>query len=172
MSDAIQLRSVAFHETCAIDIIEKLRREIDRIECADSGEAARDHVVNAFWTAWHVHQWMWSAISDKPDLKLAVLRYRGLEGEAIEGHETFGDLLASRFVPLKICRFIATSSQYVEVSLTGEQGLVSLAPPTMVPDSVRPTPMIMVMARPIAATRLLVEIDDYWVTMILDCGIG
>src|SRR4051794_40613001 len=107
MSDAT-LRLVAFHDTCAIDIIEKLRRDIDRIERADGGEAVRDHVVNAFWTAWHVHQWMWSTISDKPDLKLAVLRYRGLEGETIEDHETFGNMLASRFVPLKICRLIAT----------------------------------------------------------------
>src|SRR5215813_241210 len=113
MSDATQLSSVAFHDTRAIDVIEKLRREIDRIETAVNGEAVRDHVVNAFWTAWHIHQWLWTAISDKPELKRALLRYRGLENETIGGPETFGALLASRFVPLKICRFIATSSQYV-----------------------------------------------------------
>jgi hypothetical protein len=169
MSDASKLTLVTFHNTCAIDTIEKLRREVDRIECADDSDSVRDHVVNAFWTAWHVHQWMWDTIRDKPSLKLAVLKYRGIERHQIEDHETFGALLASRFVPLKICRLIAASSQYVQVSLTGEHGLLLLATPDS--NSVRSTPMVMLMGRPIAATRLLVEIDDYWVTMILDCGI-
>jgi len=31
--------------------------------------------------------------------------------------------------------------------------------------------MVIVMRRPIAATRLLMAVDDYWVTMILEYGI-
>ena len=168
MNEAAPLALVLLADTCARHVIEKLRREVHRIEIADDADSVRDHVVNAFCTAWHVHQWMWDAISQKPDLKLAVLRYRGIEHQTIENHETFGAALAGRFVPLKICRMIAASSRYVQISSTAVQANMSVADNG---SSVRAKPMIIVMGRPIAATRLLLEVDDYWVTMILDCGI-
>ena len=171
MSEASRLTLVTFHQTCGRDVIEKLRREVERIEGIDDPGSIGDHVINAFWTAWHVHQWMWDVISDKPDLKLAVLKYRGIEHYKIEDHETFGAVLAGRFVPLKICRMIATSSRYVHVSSTDEQCKMSIANLVANENSVRSKPMVIVMGRPIAATRLLVEVDDYWVTMILDCGL-
>lgn len=171
MNEAARHTLVALGDTCARDVIEKLRREVRRIESADDDESVRDHVVNAFFTAWHVHRWMWETISEKPDLKLAVLRYRGIEHQTIENHETFGAVLAGRFVPLKICRMIATSARYVQIPSTAVQTKMSVADPAANGSSVRSKPMIIVMGRPIAATRLLVEVDDYWVTMILDCGI-
>jgi hypothetical protein len=114
---------------------------------------------------------MWDAISDKPDLKLAVLKYRGIERYTIEDHETFGAVLAGRFVPLKICRMIATSSRYVQVSSTDAQPKMSVANLGANENFVPSKPMVVVMGRPIAATRLLVEVDEYWVTMITDCGL-
>jgi hypothetical protein len=171
MSEAARLTSVTFHQTCARDVIEKLRREVQRIESIDDPDSGKDHVINAFWTAWHIHHWMWDAISEKPDLKRAVLTYRGIESQTIEDHETFGAVLAGRFVPLKICRMIATSSRYVHVVPTDVQAKMSVADPAGNGNVVRSRPMVIVMGRPIAATRLLVEVDDYWVTMILDCGI-
>ena len=171
MNEAARVTLVALDDTCARHVIEKLRREVQRIESADDADSVRDHVVNAFCTAWHVHQWMWDAISEKPDLKLAVLRYRGIEHQAIKNHETFGAVLAGRFVPLKICRMIATSSRYVQVSSTAVPASMSEADPAANGSTGRSKPMVIVMGRPIAATRLLVEVDDYWVTMILDCGL-
>ena len=171
MNEAAPLALVALADTCARHVIEKLRRELQRIESADDADCARDHVVNAFCTAWHVHQWMWDAISEKPDLKRAVLRYRGIEHQTIENHETFGAVLAGRFVPLKICRMIATSSRYVQVSSTDAQPKMSVANLGANENFVPSKPMVIVMGRPIAATRLLVEIDEYWVTMITDCGL-
>jgi len=164
-------RLVTFDRTSACDIIEKLRRDIARIDSSTECAFARDHTVNAFWTAWHIHQWMWDAISNKPDLKLAVLKYRGIERYTIEDHETFGAVLAGRFVPLKICRMIATASRYVQVSSTDVQATMSVDTLGANDNLVRSKPMVIVMGRPIAATRLLVEIDDYWVTMITDCGL-
>jgi hypothetical protein len=180
MSDAARLSLVAFHNTSAEDVIEKLRREIDRIDAAGGQEFIRDHVVNAFWTAWHVHNWMWNAIKEKPDLKTAVLKYRGIENERIEDHESFGAALARRFVPLRICRMVATSSRYVHVGLSMD--VLTVASTTDPADaspcgamvnleSVRPIPMVVILGKPVAATRLLVEVDDYWVTMILECEI-
>jgi hypothetical protein len=118
-----------------------------------------------------VHKWIWDAISEKPDLKLAVLKYRGIETQIVEDHQSFGAMLAGRFIPLTICRMIATSSRYVHVLSNDAQAMMSIAEPVANTNLALSTPMIIVMRRPIAATRLLMEVDDYWVTMILDCGI-
>jgi hypothetical protein len=164
-------RLVTFDRTSAFDVIEKLRRDIARIDSSTECSIARDHTINAFWTAWHIHQWMWDAISDKPDLKLAVLKYRGIERYTIGDHETFGAVLAGRFVPLKICRMIATSPRYVQVSSTDAQAKMSGADLGASENLASSKPMVIVMGRPIAATRLLVEVDEYWVTMMNDCGL-
>ena len=162
MNEATRLGLVSFHATSAADVIEKLRRELQRIEQASDLETAKDHVTNAFWSAWHVHKWMWDAIDEKPDLKQTVLEYRGIACCEIDDEVAFGAMLASRFMPLKICRLIATSSRYVDVTSGLSSNLSSSTPSSL---------NLVVLGRPISATRLLTEIDNYWVTMILDCGI-
>ena len=118
MNDAIGQRAkgprlVTFDRTSAFDVIEKLRRDIARIDSSTEWTIARDHTVSAFWTAWHIHQWLWDVISKKPELKSALLSYRGIDNDQIEDSVAFGTALAQRFVPLKICRMIATSPNYV-----------------------------------------------------------
>jgi hypothetical protein len=163
MSEAVRLGLVKFRATSGSDVIEKLRRELQRIEQSDDPETAKDHVINAFWTTWHVHKWMWDAIDGKPELKKAVLEYRGIASYKIDDEVTFGAVLASRFVPLKICRQIATSSSYVDVS--------PIVPETTLAIAIKPTPTVVVLGKPVSAVRLLMEADQYWVAMILDCGI-
>ena len=161
MGDAQRLGLVKFRETSAADVIHKIRRELQRIETADDPEVASDHILNAFCSAWYVHAWMWGAIRDKPDLKHAVLCYRGLQHEPIHDAASFGTILAGRFVPLSICRLIATSARFAHV-----QSAVKLTHARKQSEHV-----IFVLGKPISAIRLLVEIDDYWVDMILDCGL-
>jgi len=163
MNEAARLGLLNFRATSPSDVIEKLRRELQRIEQASDPETAQDYVINAFWSAWHVHRWMWDAIDVKPDLKQAVLEYRGIASYKIDNEVAFGAVLASRFMPLKICRLIATSSRYVDVSPT--------LPETSVAITMRSTPHIVVLGKPISAARVLKEVDDYWITMIVDCGI-
>lgn len=164
MSEIARTGIVDLRATSGSAVIEKLRRELQRIEQANHSEVVRDHVINAFWTAWHVHRWMWNAIDGKPDLKRAVLEYRGIASYRIDDDVAFGAVLASRFVPLKICRQIAISPNYVDVSPT--------LPETSISISIKPTPTIVILGRPMSAVRLLMEVDQYWVTMIVDCGIN
>jgi hypothetical protein len=179
---------VAFDQTSARDVIEKLRREIDRIESLAERDFAKDHVMNAFSTAWHIHEWLWDTIKDEPELKAAVLKYRGID-ETIDDHQAFGLALARRFVPLKICRVIATSSKHLHVIVSSESrehdgaefqafdviggGLSGTTQDPSVPalSAVRCMPAVIIMGRRVAAARLLAEIDDYWVTLIEGCGI-
>jgi hypothetical protein len=186
MSDDTGLRLIAFEKTSAKDVLAKLHREIDRIDSSIDHDHVGDHVVNAFWTAWHFHEWLWAAINEKPALKAAVLKYRGLDSENIDNRLSFGMALADRFVPLKICRVIATSSRHVSVTLAKP----SMHPELSAIDDIghasadeeqhlstlhlsfgQDVPAVVVMGRPVVATRLLKEVEDYWVTLIHECGV-
>lgn len=184
MTTGVELKLVTLEETTAKDLFDKLRRELTRIEDAAESGSARDHVVNAFSTAWHFHAWIWDAIKERPDLKTTVIQYRGID-EKIDNQNAFGAALARRFVPLKICRMIATSSRFVHVILQAE-GPNEMSTPFGSPATVNaPThglsspasplnggaSLLSIMGRPIAATRLLAEIEDYWATLIYECGI-
>src|SRR5262245_40633361 len=142
MNEAARLGLVNPRATSGSDVIEKLRRELQRIEHASDSESMKDHVINAFWTSWHVHKWMWNAIDGKANLKQAVLEYRGIAAEKIVDDIAFGAALASRFVPLKICRQVATSACYVDVS--------PILPETSLSIPIKPTPNIVILGKPIS----------------------
>jgi hypothetical protein len=187
MTEGTELKLVTFDRTSARDVVQKLRREIERIEIAADCDLARDQVINAFWTAWHLHEWLWSAVSERPELKAAVLKYRGIDEAGINDQKALGAALAGRFVPLKICRVIATSSKLVQVVLQSESDARTLSPDVagigegpngemqalsaLASTPARCMPMIVVMGRPVVATRILKELEDYWVTLIQECGI-
>jgi hypothetical protein len=186
MNEGKELQLVTFESTHARGILAKLHREIERLQNASEGEFASDHVINAFWTAWHMHVWIWDAIKDQPALRDAVLKYRGIEEENIVSCSSFGTALARRFVPLKICRMIAMSPRHARIVLGSESGAVGSPafevegssrraqvsnPPTRGPAETRSVPMVVVMGRPIAVTQLLREVEDYWVTLIHENGV-
>jgi len=187
MTESKELRLVAFERTSAKDMLEKLRREIARIESTSEPVTAQDHITNAFWTAWHFHKWVWDTISERPALKLAVLRYRGIDEDGIDDHRTFGAALAQRFVPLKICRLIATSSRLVEIELPLGNGLSTVLPAgneiesnvggevealSGLPSNITTlAPMLVVMGKTIIVTRILNEVENYWITTIRECGV-
>lgn len=167
MSEGTELQLITLDQTTARDVIGKLRREIERIESPAEHEFSGDHVVNAFRTAWHLHAWIWDAVKEQSELKATVFKYRGIDEEGIEDEHAFGAALARRFVPLKICRIIATSPKHVQVVLP-----IGAMQDLSTPDPEQWTPMVMIMGRPVVATRLLEEIDDYWFTLIDECGLS
>ena len=181
MSDGTGLKLVTFDPTSARHVLAKLHREIERIDSAPGDVHVGDHISNAFSTAWQLHQWVWDAIHNEPRLRAAVLKYRGLEEAGVQDSTTFGAALAGRFVPLKICRVIANTPKHIRVVLaedsklsdadgesfsseSDESRMLNLSPQRWVA-------AIVVMDRTVAATRLLREIEEYWVTLIHECGI-
>jgi hypothetical protein len=183
MTEGAGPKLITFEHTSAKQLLNKLRREIERIDDAGERAFAQDHVTNAFWTAWSMHQWIWQSFKERPHLKAAVLEYRGIEPAGIDDENSFGSALAGRFVPLKICRAIAKSPTQAEV-LVDDQGALSPTSESMrAPNgkthvlsavgraTTQDRPMIVVMGKPVSATRLLEEIEQYWVTLIHECGI-
>jgi hypothetical protein len=187
MTEGTELKLVTFDRTSGKEALGKLQREIIRAESAVEIDAVRDHVLNAFLTAWRVHEWIWDTIRERPDLRRAVLKYRGIAEDEVEDGKAFGAALAQRFVPLKICRLVANSSTFVRVVSPAEieaqaalpmgggvSGDLSGELEAMSALASMPTqfvPMILVMGKPMAATRILKEIESYWMTLIHECGI-
>jgi hypothetical protein len=185
MTEGTEFKLVTFDRTSAKDMLAKLHREIARMESPTKQPLAADHVINAFWTAWHLHAWIYAEIKERPDLKAAVLKYRGIDEAGIDDQSSFGTSLARRFVPLKICRMIATSSKLVHVELPSagnpgpdiatdsSDGSLSELQTLSSPTSTLPRlfPMITIMGKSVSATRILKEVEEYWVTLIHECGI-
>jgi hypothetical protein len=189
MSDGAELQLVTFERTSAKGVLEKLRRETERIESGLEREFAADHVIKAFWTAWHLHAWLWDAIKERPTLKSDVLQYRGIDEQEIEDHHSFGTALARRFVPLKICRMIAIAPRHVRVVLSPENASDGSTPyqafdvvggsvaggaddlSAVGQPPIRWVPMVIVMGKPVVVARLLNEIESYWVTLIHETGV-
>lgn len=185
MTEGKEVRLIEFDGTPAERMLNKLRREIQEIESAMDPELARDQVTNAFWTAWHLHTWIWDEIKDRPELKAAVFNYRGIGDEEVDDERSFGAALAQRFVPLKICRLIATSPKLIRVVLPiteddrtrlstiegaeAGSGSAMQALSVLASTRTRSVCMIVLMGKLVAATRILREIDDYWVTLIHEC---
>lgn len=188
MNEGKELQLVTFESTSAKEILAKLHREIERIHNDANAKFAADHVINAFWTAWLMHVWIWDAIKDQSALRDAVIKYRGIEEEKISDSSSFGTALARRFVPLKICRKIAMGARHVQVVYATEDGSADNQPLDSEESSrhvgnsdnksarertadMRNAPMVIVMGRPISVIQLLREVEDYWITLIHENGI-
>lgn len=187
MNEGKELQLVTFESTSAKEILAKLHREIERLSENPMAEFASDHVINAFWTAWHMHVWVWDAVKDRPALRDAVSKYRGIEEENIGDAASFGTALARRFVPLKICRKIAMDARHAHVGCTVENGGADHRPLDGGESSrighgddksararemdAQRSPMVTVMGRPVSVLQLLREVEDYWVTLIHENGV-
>ncbi len=188
MNEGKELQLVTFDGTSAKGILAKLHRETERILENPKAEFAADHVINAFWTAWHMHVWVWDAIKDEPALMDAVIKYRGLEEENIRDASSFGTALARRFVPLKICRKIAVDSRHAHTDCAIENHGTDHRPLDSGGSSRRlghrgdksaraqgadtqSFPVVIVMGRPVSVIQLLREVEDYWVTLIHENGV-
>lgn len=181
MNEGKEFQLVSLEGTSAKEALAKLHREIERIYVDPKTEFAVDHVMNAFWTAWHMYAWVWEAIKDRPALRDAVIKYRGIEDENIGDASSFGTALARRFVPLKICRVIAMGGRHVHVTWSAENDHDSAGssrgahgankPAREHARATQPTPMVVVMGRGVSVIQLLREVEEYWVTLIHENGV-
>jgi len=49
------------------EIVNKLKRELDRFNAAKTRAEAEDHAMNFAWTAWHLYEWTWAGIEALDD---------------------------------------------------------------------------------------------------------
>src|SRR6266550_2815650 len=56
------------------DMLEKLKREIERLAGSIIRQEVVDHGLNAAMTAWHLTDWTWKEIKDSPRLRSLTTR--------------------------------------------------------------------------------------------------
>ncbi len=105
-------RSATFDLVTCRDLLEKLQREISRIEEAAARPDVCDHGTNAAFTAWHLTDWVWADLENNWVTRSAIAKQAGDYPPNFNLGQ-FQDYVAKKCEDLEICRIIATASKHV-----------------------------------------------------------
>lgn len=105
-------RSETFDLVSCRDVLEKLRRENDRIKGAWYRQDVCDHGTNAAFTAWHMTDWVWADFQNNWVTRSAIAKQAGHDPPNFN-LPNFQDYVAKDSRYLGICRVIATASKHV-----------------------------------------------------------
>jgi hypothetical protein len=95
------------------DLLEKLKREIERLAGSIIRQEIVDHGLNAAMTAWHLTDWTWSEIQD------SSLRLRSLTAKAgtpIRELKQFEEFVKRNCTEIAYCEGIAVSTKHFAFS--------------------------------------------------------
>jgi hypothetical protein len=90
------------------DMLEKLKREIERLAGSIIRQEVVDHGLNAAMTAWHLTDWTWNEIKESP-------RLRGLAARArmpIRELKQYQEFVKRDCTELAYCEGIAVSTKH------------------------------------------------------------
>ena len=90
------------------DMLEKLRREIDRLAGSIVRQEIVDHGLNAAMTAWHLTDWAWREIQGSTRLPTLTAR----AGTPIRELKQFQELVKRNCAELAYCEGIAISTKH------------------------------------------------------------
>lgn len=105
-------RSATFDLVSCGDLLEKLQREIKRIEDTKDRKDVCDHGTNAAFTAWHMTDWAWADFEKNSAIRAAIAKQAGCYPPKFNLGQ-FQDHVAEKCEELRICRAIATASKHV-----------------------------------------------------------
>ena len=112
-------RSATFDLVSCRNVLDKLQREIKRIEKALPRPDVCDHGTNAAITAWHLNEWVWADIKENWQIRAAIAKQAGRAANNFS-LEDFQGYVAERWECLKICRIIATASKHIGWDILGD----------------------------------------------------
>src|SRR5438128_2722729 len=102
----------AFAIDSSRDILEKLKREIERLAGAIIRQEIVDHGLNAAMTAWHLTDWTWREIQDStPRLRLTERA-----GRPIRELKQFQEFVKRNCSELAYCEGIVVSTRHFAFS--------------------------------------------------------
>jgi hypothetical protein len=94
------------------DMLEKLRREIDRLAGSIIRQEIVDHGLNAAMTAWHLTDWVWREIQGSTRRPTLTAR----AGAPIRELKQFQELVKRNCAELAVCEGIAISTKHFTFS--------------------------------------------------------
>jgi hypothetical protein len=90
------------------DMLEKLKREIERLAGSIIRQEVVDHGLNAAMTAWHLTDWTWKEIKDSSQLRSLTARAR----MPIRELKQFQEFVKRDCAELAYCEGIAVSTKH------------------------------------------------------------
>jgi hypothetical protein len=93
-------------------MLEKLKREIERLAGAIIRQEIVDHGLNAAMTAWHLTDWTWREIQDSISLRTLTAR----AGMPIRELKQFQEFVKRNCAELAYCEGIAVSTRHFAFS--------------------------------------------------------
>jgi hypothetical protein len=90
------------------DMLEKLKREIERLAGSIIRQEVVDHGLNAAMTAWHLTDWTWKEIKNSPRLRSLTTR----AGTPIRELKQFQEFVKRDCPDLAYCEGIAVSTKH------------------------------------------------------------
>ncbi len=90
------------------DMLEKLKREIERLAGSIIRQEVVDHGLNAAMTAWHLTDWTWKEIKNSPRLRSLTTR----AGTPIRELRHFQEFVKRDCPELAYCEGIAVSTKH------------------------------------------------------------
>jgi hypothetical protein len=94
------------------DMLEKLRREIDRLAGSIIRQEIVDHGLNAAMTAWHLTDWAWREIQGSTRLPT----HTGRAGAPIRELKQFQELIKRNCAELAYCEGVAIATKHFAFS--------------------------------------------------------
>ena len=91
------------------DMLEKLKREIERLAGSITRQEVVDHGLNAAMIAWHLTDWAWKEIKDSPP-RLRILTTKG--GRPIRELKQFQEFVKRDCTELAYCEGIAVYTKH------------------------------------------------------------
>src|SRR5437667_3344356 len=91
------------------DMLEKLKREIERLAGSITRQEVVDHGLNAAMIAWHLTDWAWKEIKDSPP-RLPSLTTKG--GRPIRELKQFQEFVKRNCADLAYCEGIAVATRH------------------------------------------------------------
>lgn len=113
------------------EMVDKLKRELDRYREAETRDVREDHMMNFIWTAWHLYEWAWHGIEtlDTDDRK----KLEHAAGTAWQSKTDFRNWAKRQCPALGACRQLSNSVKHPGSSkvLNDEVPVDVTARPTM-----------------------------------------
>lgn len=98
-------------------MLDKLRWEWEQLrEQCTNREALVNHAINGAWTGWHIHDWVWVAISRDLAKKSTFAKKAGVALQKFD-QQAFAEWLRADKKELDYCRIIATSAKHFGVEI-------------------------------------------------------
>lgn len=105
-----------FDIASSCDMLAKLERELERVTQTDDRDDLVDHTFNFAITAWHMADWLWTELEDKPYPKVRLARAASIPPARFGLNDFKAFICGPRgSTAIDHCRIIATSSKHVGV---------------------------------------------------------